>query len=131
MRKLALRLGGAVIALLAACGEDDRPAEWTYISATIIQPNCATSRCHSKGSAVFGLQLDSLEGGYAVLVGSPPSAGEVPSGRNFVVPGDPARSKLMHLLHGDETARMPPDAPLPAADIALIEKWILEGARFE
>jgi hypothetical protein len=129
MRKLALRLGGAVVALLVGCGEDDRPATWTYISASIIQPNCATSRCHAEGAAAFGLQLDSLEGGYAQLVGRSPSGAQ--TGRNFVVPGDPAASKLMYLLRGQESERMPPDAPLPDADIELVERWILEGARFE
>jgi hypothetical protein len=47
--------------------------------------------------------------------------------RRFVVPGDPA-STLMSLLEGDERRRMPPDAPLPAADIELIRRWIEAGA---
>jgi len=127
------RVAGALglLVALAACGDtDERPATWTYISGSIIQPNCATSRCHAKGSAAFGVQLDSLEGGYTVLVGSPPSAG-APAGRNFVVPGDPSAPKRMYLLARQATERMPPDAPLPEADIALVERWILEGARFE
>ena len=33
------------------------------------------------------------------------------------------------MLRGQEIARMPPDQPLPDADIALIEAWILAGAR--
>jgi hypothetical protein len=47
--------------------------------------------------------------------------------RRFVVPGDPA-STLLSLLDGDERRRMPPDAPLPAADVALVRLWIEAGA---
>ena len=47
--------------------------------------------------------------------------------RDFVIPGDPA-STLMSLLEGDERRRMPPDAPLPRADIHLIRAWIEDGA---
>jgi hypothetical protein len=36
----------------------------------------------------------------------------------------------MYLLLGIEVrTAMPPDRPLPEADVALIERWILEGAR--
>jgi hypothetical protein len=126
-----LLLGAALVIGLAACGDvDERPAKWSYISATIIQPSCATARCHSKGAAVFGLQLDTVAGGYVALVGSPAMPGE-PTGRNFVVPGDPDASKLMWMLRGVESQRMPPDEPLPEGDIELIEQWIRDGARFE
>jgi hypothetical protein len=79
---------------------------------------------------VFGVQLDTVEGGYVALVGSPAVPGEA-TGKNFVVPGQPDASRLMWMLRGEESQNMPPDEALPAADIALIEKWILEGARFE
>jgi hypothetical protein len=128
--------GAALLALallgLAACSDtDERPATWTYISASIIQPSCGTARCHSAASATLGLQLDTVEGGYIALTGSLPSQGGEPTGRNFVVPGNPDASKLMWMLHGVESERMPPDEPLPSADIELIERWILAGARFE
>ena len=107
-------------AALAGCaGEtDDRPAEWSYISATIIQPNCATSRCHSKFTSTAGLRLDTVEGGYTGLVGG-----------GFVVPGEADRSKLLRMLRGEEVWTMPPDVPLPEADVLLIERWIDDGAR--
>ena len=130
MRAIRLSLLGAGLAL-AACGEtDERPATWSYISATIIQPSCGTARCHSANSAVFGLQLDTIEGGYTQLVGVAPGEG-VPQGQNLVVPGNPDASKLMWMLRGIESQRMPPDEALPEGDIALIERWILDGARFE
>jgi hypothetical protein len=119
-----IRLGCLLIVVLGACGasEDDRPARWSYIATAIVLPNCATAGCHSKQTATAGLQLDTVDGAYTQLVG--------PSGRgNFVIPGDPERSQIMHLLRGTEIKRMPPDQPLPNADIELVERWILAGAK--
>ncbi|MDB4954974.1 MAG: hypothetical protein JWO36_2543 [Myxococcales bacterium] len=45
----------------------------------------------------------------------------------MVVPGDPAASRLFTVL-SDSSKIMPPDVPLPQADIALIERWIAAGA---
>src|SRR5262249_13888568 len=113
---------GFVLALLcgmvAGCGDeiDKRPARWSYIFPAIIEPNCATASCHSKLSAAAGLEYTGSDESCLLLVG--------PQGRgNLVVPGDPAQSKLMYLLRGIEIRRMPPDAPLPNRDIALIERW--------
>jgi hypothetical protein len=33
------------------------------------------------------------------------------------------------MLRARGAPRMPPDRPLPEADIALVERWILDGAR--
>ncbi len=116
-----------VLLLLAGCAggmvgcadeTDDRPTEWSYISVTIIQPNCATSRCHSRFTSTAGLRLDTIEGGYVGLVGG-----------GFVAPGEADRSKLLRMLRGEEVWTMPPDVPLPEADVALIERWIDEGAK--
>lgn len=79
-------------------------------------PNCATSSCHSSLAETAGLTLDDPEESYKELLA-----------RNFVVPGDPS-STLMSLLEGEERRRMPPDAPLPAADIELVRLWIEAGA---
>lgn len=117
---LRLPLFAIVLAALG-CGDpvQDRPARWSYISAAIIQPSCATAGCHSKLTRTLGLELETREGGWVGLVDA-----------NFVVPGRPEQSKLLYLLRGQEVPRrMPPDAPLPDADIALVERWILEGAR--
>lgn len=122
---------GALALLSIGCGEDDRPATFRYIHAAIITPACTTSACHSSFTAYAGVKLHSVEAAYAILTGRPCDGGEVEgeAPRNFVTPGQPENSRLMHLLLGDEVPRqMPPDRPLPDADIALIEQWILEGA---
>lgn len=113
-----MRLSYLVLATLAACTNDprERPATWAYVHAAIIVPNCATSSCHSSLAETAGLSLDDPDTAYEQLLE-----------RNFVLPGDPS-SALMSLLEGDERRRMPPDAPLPAADIDLIQIWIEDGA---
>lgn len=108
----------ALLALLVGCGgEDDRPATLGYIQPAILGPACATAGCHSKLTATYGLQLETIEASEAYLLDG-----------HLVVPYEPDQSRLMYLLHGDEAPQMPPDAPLPPADIALIERWILAGA---
>jgi hypothetical protein len=113
--------------LFFACGEqDDRPARWSYIHETIIRPSCTTSGCHSELGHAADLVLEDSEDAYRELVGA--ICGNDPTGRNFVAPGQPENSSLMYQLLGIERVRMPPDIPLPEVDIALIERWILEGA---
>jgi hypothetical protein len=139
MIRLSGGLIGAVALLVSITGCDapgDREPSWSYIHGAILLPNCATSNCHSNlgasplGTSAAGLQLDGRESSYFVLTGRAcegTSTIEPPAG-NVVVPGEPERSKLLHLLRGDEVDRMPPDVPLPDAEIELIERWILEGA---
>ena len=129
----------------AACGADSRPAAWEYISPVIIQPNCATSSCHSQAAAVAGLDFSDPERGYLSLTGLKVwivdpngSAGCMSWGgtttvcqRNFrplVTPYNPEQSRLVNMIRARGAARMPPDRPLNEADIELIERWIRNGA---
>lgn len=109
------------LVLLAGClGADERPATWTYVHATIVEPSCASGGCHD--------ELASREDAYAELTGGDCAAAVAPPG-DFVFPGEPERSRLVHLLRADDAnLRMPPDTPLAPAEIALVERWILEGA---
>lgn len=111
----------AAAAALFGCGsaDDNRPAQWSFISSTIIQPSCATVNCHSEVAQRAGVDLHDRASGYASL-----------TGRNFTMVLDPATgmTALRHLLEGEGALRMPPDAPLPEVDIALIEEWIAAGA---
>ena len=115
------RLLWAVAAtVLIGCGSetDDRPAKWSFISATIIQPSCATVNCHSEVANRANVDLHDRATGYRDLVD-----------RRFVIPGDQTSSSaLLYLMNGTGSLRMPPDAPIPEADIALIDKWIKAGA---
>lgn len=125
-------LAAASAAVLGACAEvDDRPATWSYVYSTVIRPSCTSSNCHSELSATAGLMLHTREAAYVYLTGRvcEPLVPDVQPDHNFVVPYDPERSKLMYLIRGEEVRSMPPDVPLPGAEIELIERWILEGAQ--
>lgn len=116
---------------MSGCADiDDRPATWSYIFATTIQPSCATSNCHSKVATTAGLALHTRDAAYTFLTGRvcEPLDDSVEADHNFVVPGQPESSKLMYLLRGQEVRRMPPDTPLAEVEIELVERWILEGA---
>lgn len=63
------------------------------------------------------MDLEDVDGAYEFLLS-----------RNFVIPGDAEFSGLMPLLEARERIYMPPDAPLPQADVDWIRDWILEGA---
>jgi len=111
----------ALAALGCGSATDDRPARWSFISATIMEPSCATVNCHSAVAQRAGVDLHDRATGYHAL-----------TDRNFVRPGDqsePRMSALLHLLNGEGSLRMPPDSPLPQADVDLIDKWIAAGAK--
>jgi len=112
------RSGLLVVAAAAmiGCGSatDDRPAKWSFISATITEPSCATVNCHSQIANRAAIDLADRTNGYNDLVN-----------RGFVIPGDTTGSStVLKLMRGQGSLRMPPDAPLPEADITLIERWI-------
>jgi uncharacterized membrane protein YgcG len=134
--------------LAAGCGlTDPRPAAWEYISPAIFEPNCATSSCHSRAAAVAGLDFSDPDRGYTSLTGlwvwivdpngtlaegCRPMDGKVfcqRQHRPLVTPFDPAQSRVVNMLRAQSAPRMPPDRPLPEADIRLVERWILNGAR--
>jgi hypothetical protein len=140
----AVLIGG----LAAGCGlTDPRPAAWEYISPAIFEPNCATSSCHSRAAAVAGLDFSDPDRGYTSLTGlwvwivdpngtlaegCRPMDGKVfcqRQHRPLVTPFDPAQSRVVNMLRAQSAPRMPPDRPLPEADIRLVERWILNGAR--
>jgi hypothetical protein len=118
-RSLVLLTGLAVAGVLAGCGGavDDRPAKWSFISATITEPSCATVNCHSAITQKGGVDLHAREIGYYTLVNG-----------FYVIPGTPDQSAVVSLMNAQGSPRMPPDVPLSEADIELIEHWITAGA---
>jgi hypothetical protein len=111
------------VALLAVlgCGSqpDERPVSWSYIVRAILRPNCATSNCHSERAAAGDLELVDPDVAHHILV----------EDEKHVMPQNVAGSSLIKILRGtEEQLRMPPDQPLPEADIELIERWIEAGA---
>jgi hypothetical protein len=145
--RVAMLLALGVVAL-AGCGEeeDPRPASWSYIAPAILAPACATASCHGPAAAVAGLDFSTPARGYSSLtrlwVWVVDPDGAISDGcrdvdgtrvcqrpsRPLVNAFNPAQSRLVHVLRAEGAPRMPPDRPLPEADIRLIERWILDGA---
>jgi len=117
--RLRLSAVAAVTAALIGCGSmtDDRPAKWSFISASIIEPSCATVNCHSAVAQRAGVDLHDRDTGYHALVD-----------HGFVNAKMPDQSPVLYLMRASGSIRMPPDIPLPEADIQLIQKWIAAGA---
>jgi hypothetical protein len=84
-------------------------------------------KCHGPdaGARKAGLRLDAREGAF----------GELPSGRRALRPGDPEGSALYRrIAAADPDERMPPpdsQLELSAAEIALLKRWIEEGAEWK
>lgn len=115
----ALWLAG--IGLRAADGQTGAGASFSRDIAPILRAKCVT--CHNAEKGKGGYRLHT----YHDLL-KPGESKEPP-----VVPGQPARSKLHALLVAtDPDDRMPQkDDPLPPAQVALIDRWIAEGATFD
>lgn len=110
------------VALLCSCatGPDTRPETADYIIEAILVPYCGRAGCHSTETAEHGLVFATIDGSLAAMATNQ-------RGEKMVVPGEPLQSRLVEVL-SDGSRIMPPDVPLPDADIALISQWITDGA---
>lgn len=107
--------------LLSACAAAAAPVSFRAEIAPLLQRRCAA--CHSAENPKGHYQLDTF--GQLLKAGQ----SDLPP----VVPGKIAESEIAALLREKSAAdRMPQKAdPLPEEEIALIERWIAEGARFD
>lgn len=104
------------------------PVTLLDVQTQVFSPRCAQAGCHTGAGAPFGLDLSAGQAsGNTVNV----SSAEMPSLMR-VDPGDPTDSYLYMKLADDPRIlgdRMPASGPpLGAADLALIEDWIQQGA---
>lgn len=108
----------AALAGGAGCGSeiDDRPATLEYITEAILAPSCGNAQCHSSFKRADGYVFDTVE-----------TARDTFRKQSLVDVDDPDASFLMFVLTR-RIDRMPYDQALPDADIALIRRWIAEGA---
>ena len=84
--------------------------------APILQRRCYECHSHESGKARGGLVLDSRSG-WEQGGGSGPA----------IIPGKPDDSLLIQSVRYD-VYEMPPNEKLPAHEIALLERWVLQGA---
>lgn len=108
----------ALVTAACAASTDERPAEFEYIARAILVPSCGTATCHSARTQREGVNLSSV------------AAVREELSHRALAPqsGDPNDSELLFILRTSGEERMPIDSPLPDADIALIEEWIVAGA---
>lgn len=103
---------------LAACDQtdNDRPATLEYITEAILQPSCSQATCHSSYRRENDYAFDTVD-----------EARKSMTRHSLVAPEDSGASLLYNVLVRT-TKRMPYDSPLADKDIALIQKWIDDGA---
>jgi mono/diheme cytochrome c family protein len=82
----------------------------------LLTKNCYA--CHTNLSS-GGLRLDSRD---AMLKGGKDGV--------VVVPGHPESSLLVSALHYDAKLQMPPSGQLKPAEVAVVERWIQDGAKW-
>jgi hypothetical protein len=99
------------------------PVDFNRDIRPILTKNCTT--CHG------GVK----QAGETSFIYREEALGQGKSGKTIVVPGDPAASELVHRIKSsDPDERMPPPKehphPLEPQQVALLEQWIKEGAKW-
>jgi mono/diheme cytochrome c family protein len=107
-----------LFASLASAAE--KPVDFARHVQPILAAKCV--KCHGPGEASGGIAFDKQEHALA----------EADSGEKAIVPGKAAESELIkRVTSDDESVRMPPEGkPLTPAEIAIITKWIDQGAEW-
>lgn len=114
-------LSAAILPIAAASFANDKPSpstEQLKFFETKIRPLLATRcfKCHSEKKQQGELRLDARS---LIIEGGESGAA--------IVPGKPDESLLIEAVRY-ESFEMPPDGRLKAEEIALLEKWIADGA---
>jgi len=114
-----LAVAGLLVAALVGIARGDGGGEETFQAEVlpILERRCFP--CHSHSGAIEGgLTLDSRSG-WEVGGGAGPA----------VIPGKPEVSPLVAAIRRTgATAAMPPDEPLPAAEVERLVAWVRDGA---
>jgi hypothetical protein len=137
-------LGGAAAAGfgLAACQHDSagqglaqgasepipEKVDYNWDVRPILSQNCFQCHGHDPKNRKADLRLDLGQGGaYEKLADAP--------GKRAIVPGNPGRSEMFkRIISSDADFHMPPretHKTLSAHDVAVIERWIKQGAKYE
>ncbi len=98
------------------------PVSFVRDVAPILAVHC--QGCHHAGKAAMGFDLSSFE--------HLKRGGKQSGPDEMIVPGKPQDSRLVEVIEAEAEPRMPYKLrPLPEASIALIARWIAEGAKFD
>ena len=119
LASLCAGIGAAAMAAESAPGSSRLSVDKLFIDKVkpLLDSRCVS--CHGPDKVKGGLRLDSRE---AAL-----KPGE--SGLPAVVPGKPDQSLLLQaVMHSKKELEMPPKEKLTSNDVAVLERWIREGA---
>ena len=101
---------------------------FTHIRGQILTPSCATSSCHSRNTAAGSLDLESSTA-YSQLYLAPAAHAAARSAELLRVrPGFPEDSFLFQVVTARVAHAPDPKTLLDGDQIALIERWIRDGA---
>lgn len=119
-RSLSACLGGFFLAALASVASSAAPAKVQFSRQVLPLLNRECGSCHRGAAAPGGYSLESAEQLFR-------------GGRHgkAVVPGKSGESTLVRYLTGDLKPQMPPGKPLPLDTVALVRRWIDEGAKVD
>jgi len=109
----------AALGLIAALASaDDAPTSYSQAVAPFLEQHCVA--CHDDGFETSDLALHDVG---AMLKG----------GRRgpSIVPGKAAESLIIQYMKGTKQPQMPPKTSIPLDQIAVLERWIDEGAKVD
>src|SRR5687767_13738787 len=104
-----------IVLVIGTVREDDKPVSYFNDIRPLLASNC--NACHkpdkSKGDLDMTTHAALMKGG---------------KDGHTVVAGYPAKSKLIEMMSGSEPEMPEDEDPLKSEQVALIERWIKEGA---
>src|SRR5262245_3870951 len=105
------------LALACALPVSAEPVDYTRDVKPIFAAHCVA--CHGPTKSKAELRLDLYSGIKEGGISGP-----------AVVAGKPAESRFLQALAGDkDVTRMPPKGTVPAEQVAVLKRWVEEGAR--
>ena len=108
-------------ALLVATPDDPKPASFMKDVAPVLVRSCIA--CHNARKA---------ESKYNMVNFASLAKGGAQGEEITLEPGKPEDSRFVELLHANAKPRMPyKQDPLPKEQVALIERWVKEGAKYD
>ncbi len=122
----ALSTAKVVLLVAIPCSTSGEEIGFNQNIRPILSEKCIACHGPDGNHREAGLRLDTEEGAYAALKEGTGHA---------IVPGDPGSSMMMSRIRSEdpEVVMPPPDfhKPVTSEELALLEKWIGQGARYE
>ncbi len=107
------------VALTAPAAPGQKPVDFSRQIQPLLLKHC--SECHGGVKKKGGLSFLNRNSAFT----------KAKSGDFAIVEGEPAKSQLIHRIQSsDEDERMPPEGALDKEQIALLNQWIKEGAKW-